>query len=196
MNLDGRLFSKLSLALCLFEEGFIADVFGLFIPLPLKSREVHTDEIMESWGFSVSFADRCIHFNWAHHTRIWEFPWAFKHYSTHVRDAAGSWNHKRCDAVEDLRYEQTFPYVYVLESGERQERTATVYVERMEWRWRWFPHPITAKVSVTIDVTFNEEIGERVGTYKGGTVGCDWEMLPGESMGEAVARMEAERKFD
>ena len=50
-------------------------------------------------------------------------------------------------------------------------------------------------VRTSIDVAFNEEIGERVGTYKGGTVGCSYDILPNEDPVTTLRRMESEREF-
>lgn len=46
-----------------------------------------------------------------------------------------------------------------------------------------------------IDVQFSDEVGERTGSWKGGTIGCGYNMLPGESPLDTLRRMEAERKF-
>jgi hypothetical protein len=45
-------------------------------------------------------------------------------------------------------------------------------------------------------VEFDREVGERSGTWKGGCIGCGYKMLPGETIAQAIRRMEAERVFD
>ncbi len=97
----------------------------------------------------------------------------------------------------DRRGTIVLPYHYMLQCGEIQTRKATVYIERRAWRpkcLKWTS--LFEKVRTSIDVTFNEEVGERSGSWKGGTTGCGWELLPGESAEQALRRMEAVRKFN
>jgi len=194
---SGRLFRKFSLALCLFEEGWSLDLFGLFIPLPGRCREVRSGEIMESWGFG--WYERSIHFNWGHRTKIIYLPWDWDHVKCEVQRPDGSWvPYVGCweDKDPDGRWEETYPYTYTLESGEVQNRTATVYVERREWRWRWLKWlPWPCKKRKSIDVAFDGEVGERTGSWKGGTVGCGYDIRDYETAKGALRRMESERKF-
>jgi len=97
---------------------------------------------------------------------------------------------------ENTFWKETHPYTYVLDSGEIQERQATIRVKEMEWRrkgWMW--SPFLNQVIRSIDVQFDKEVGERTGSWKGGTVGCGYEMLPNESPYQCLKRMEQERKF-
>lgn len=50
-------------------------------------------------------------------------------------------------------------------------------------------------MSRSIDVEFNAEVGERTGSWKGGCIGCGYQMNPNETPLQALRRMEAERKF-
>lgn len=85
------------------------------------------------------------------------------------------------------------PYRYTRENGEVQDRTATVFVRRGVWRMRWIP--FVRKSHTCIDFTFNEDVGEKVGTWKGGCVASSYEMKPNESPEECLQRMRVERKF-
>ena len=102
-------------------------------------------------------------------------PWSWKHIE-----------HKT------LTEPETHPYNYVRRSGEIQERTATIQVETRLWTRWWLPRRLFKK---TIDVKFNDEVGERTGSWKGGVMGCGYDMLPGELPLQTLRRMEAERKF-
>jgi hypothetical protein len=93
----------------------------------------------------------------------------------------------------DLAHVEVHPYTYTLSSGEVQERTATCMVEKRRWHRKWFPW--LTKESTTIDIEFNDEVGERSGSWKGGTIGCGYEMLPEETIESCLRRMEKERKF-
>ena len=84
------------------------------------------------------------------------------------------------------------PYRYILRNGTVQERTAAIYAEERHY-WRpWFPSRKTVR---SIDVQFSDEVGERTGSWKGGTIGCGYEMKPGETPLQTLRRMERERKF-
>lgn len=87
----------------------------------------------------------------------------------------------------------TVPYRYTLKSGKVQDRTATVSIERRTWGRKWFP--ALKLIKTTIDVKFSDEVGERTGSWKGGCIGCGYDMLPGESAIECLRRMERDRKF-
>ena len=90
---------------------------------------------------------------------------------------------------------ETYDYTYTLKNGTVQKRKADVRVTRMEWRARWWPVIHKRKVSTSINVTFDEEVGEGTGSWKGGCVGCGYEMNEAETPKECLRRMERERKF-
>lgn len=105
----------------------------------------------------------------------------------------GSWERGK---YPDFRYEELHPYTYVLKSGAVQHRTAKIFVDRMAWRprcMRWTG--LIEKVRTCIDVQFSDEVGERTGSWKGGTIGCSYELRPDETPLECLRRMEIERKF-
>lgn len=192
---------RLSLGVLLFEEsGFRLDFFGFLIPLFfLDPWYRFPEDMVERWGFY--FIDRMIAFSWGGKTRHFSLPWDFKHMKTEVLRPDGTWvpkvysyeRHKEPDG----RWTETYPYTYRLKNGEIQERQATVYVDRMEWRWRcctWLPW--LALVRKSIEVEFDQEVGERTGSWKGGTVGCSYEMRPGETPNQTLRRMEREREFN
>ncbi len=132
----------------------------------------------------------------------WNFnPFDWRHMRHSVRCADGSWEPYvgswERDKAADHRENFLFPYRYVLKSGEVQERTATVYVSQMEWRPRCLKWTrLFAKIRTSIDVAFSDEVGERTGSWKGGTIGCGWDLLPNETPEQALRRMESARVFD
>lgn len=100
-----------------------------------------------------------------------------------------AWRHVKHEVLSEI---ETHPYRYVLRSGVAQERIATINVESRSW-WRpWIPF---RRVSKYINVEFSDEVGERSGSWKGGTIGCSYEMKRGESPLMTLRRMEIERKF-
>ena len=90
-------------------------------------------------------------------------------------------------------YTETHSYKYKLKSGDVQEVDATCSVRWRSWHRKWAP--FIKKESRCINITFSDEIGERTGSWKGGTIGCDYELIEGESILACLRRMEKERTF-
>jgi hypothetical protein len=116
----------------------------------------------------------------------------------------GKWEHEikgsRKDFYEDkwnsVCFIETHPYLYTLKSGEQQLALATIKVREMEWRPIWFKWTNAfSHIRKSIDISFSEEVGEGTGSWKGGTVGCSWDILPNETPYYCLKRMEVERKF-
>ena len=100
------------------------------------------------------------------------------------------------DKWQDILLYEIYPYKYITNSGEIQECLATIRVTEREWRWKWFnwlKYP--RKICRDIDVEFSEEIGEKKGSWKGGCVGCAYQMKKGETPYQTLMRMEKERRF-
>jgi len=72
----------------------------------------------------------------------------------------------------------------------------TFYVEQREWRRKWLEWTsLFSIVRTSIDVHFSKEVGSRKGSWKGGTIGCGYEILKNETPMDCIKRMEKERKF-
>lgn len=191
---------------------------NVYLKLPFLPRREPKEQVLDSWGFSFNTDDwSSVHLNWGHRTKIVHFPWAWEFVRHSVLAPDGrSWIHDIAgtriprDAVpigmpqvdwfffsRDVpTWSVKLPYRYVLRSGVVQEREATICVEEREWRWRWLmwlPRP--RKISRCISVEFSDEVGERSGSWKGGTTGCGYEMRRDETPEECLRRMEAEREF-
>lgn len=111
-----------------------------------------------------------------------------------VRDSPWQERHAEEDRVKgrpDVTME--IPYVYVLDSGTRQTGTAKVNIERRTWGRKWAPW--WKLVRTCIDVKFSDEVGKRAGSWKGGTIGCGYELKPWETAEECFNRMMEERDF-
>lgn len=131
-----------------------------------------------------------------------DMPWSWEWIRTSTLLKDGTWQHetkanrKGFKEQTDFIWTETYPYTYRLNSGKIQERIATVKVEEREWRWRGFQRlRFLAKINKTISVGFNEEVGERTGSWKGGVLGCGYIMRHGELPEHTLRRMERERKF-
>ncbi len=132
-------------------------------------------------------------------------PWSWNWYRTSIllKDES-SWENEfkgnrksfYSDVWLDKIWHEEYPYTYILKNGKIQTRKAIVKIEEREWRRKFFMWThFGAKISKDIDVRFNDELGERTGSWKGGCTGCGYEMLEGESALQTLRRMEKERKF-
>jgi len=143
---------------------------------------------------------------WGRKRYHYDMPWSLDWVRTSALRRDGGWEHEDkknknksfwdMEKWNEILWFETYPYTYVLNSGEVQERNATVSVIEREWRPKWFKW--TSAFSFTrrvIDINFDGEVGERSGSWKGGTVGCSYDLLKGETPLECLRRMEKERKF-
>ena len=129
-------------------------------------------------------------------------PWELDHSGTQYMDKNFQWqDEKNWEDRKKLGIKYEAPYKYTLASGEVQERTAEIYVYRMQWHLRFFYKYFGLKIGPrlrrqSIDVSFSDEVGERSGSWKGGCTGCSYEMKKGELPLATLRRMQRERKFN
>jgi hypothetical protein len=134
----------------------------------------------------------------------WDLPFFSYVFDGHwIMDRGMNWiktSYKRNDGMpvsyefrKELAYSETHPYTYTLKKGTVQNRIATCTIEKRKWHRKWFP--FLTKESKVIDIEFNDEVGERSGSWKGGTIGCSHEMLPDDTIETCLRRMEKEREF-
>lgn len=182
--------------------------FSMFIKLPFELKSDKNISYNDrSYGFYLYGEDGfdCINFEWNYSRLYWRFPffswdWEsrelldFDRKSIYIKsdnkDTESDWNEE-----ERLKksISKTYDYTYVRKNGQIQDRKATIFIERWTWGRKWFPFLKMKRTS--IDVSFNEEVGERVDSWKGGTVGCSWDLKDNETPEQALRRMERERKF-
>lgn len=192
-------------------------IFSVFLVLPhiYRCRESQTGISIHNSAFWIyPFTDE----HESRHDHPWwkkcyafHFPWNLNHHLTEVLEhkafipylAQTVWtdiNKNFLGSYEDRKKAQasvseTYDYTYTLKNGTIQNRKATVFVERMTWRARWWPIIPRQQVCTSIDVVFDDEVGEGAGSWKGGTVRCGYNMLPRETPLETLRRMERERQF-
>lgn len=106
----------------------------------------------------------------------WDMPW--------------SWRHREHQVLSEP---EQHPYLYVLRNGDVQDRIATIKAERRLWTRPWIPHRMERR---SINIEFNDEVGEGASSWKGGVLGCGFDMHPGETPLQTLRRMERERRFD
>jgi hypothetical protein len=164
-------------------------------PMVIKQRPGTGD-----WNaiYGINWFERSIHLNWRDRCKVIHAPWNWRHVRHTYLNDDGTVHHdaspREYEAPEEIK--SVYPYRYALRNGTVQERTATIYGDEREWRWRWFTAlPWPRKIRRCIDVRFSDEVGERSGSWKGGVIGCGYEWRKDETQEQALRRMEHERKF-
>lgn len=179
-------------------------IYGAFyVHLP-KAWRMRGSEERRTWGFSWRWSRdgaEYVHTHWSRRTKLFSVPVLdFGRCVHEVRRADGTWAvaaSEYAPPYSDRRQVEVHPYRYLMRDGSIQHRTATVHVNRRTWKRRWVPGwaPGAYQVRTSIDVTFSDEVGERSGSWKGGTIGCGYDLLPGETALDCLQRMERERTF-
>lgn len=189
-------------------------IWGKFcIKLPFKTR-LHEGCDMPQYGFST-FDDSIIFYGGGKYNKsigqmcgtnccVWDLPWFSYTFEGHwIMAETGVWvmmdNFKLGDGEVITPWEfrkenalkEVHDYTYVRENGEVQHRKAECTVEFRRWHRKWFPWVKMERE--VIDIKFDQEVGERTGSWKGGTTGCSYDMLGGESIEQCLRRMEKER---
>ncbi len=182
---------------------------NLFIHLPIKYVSVtKEDDEGKPYGFyfysESKIADSLTICNGKRGKSI-AMPWQWDWIRTSKLKKDGTWEHETPGNYKDwygekqwehLLFKEIHPYVYVCNNGEVQNVDAAISVEEREWRWIWFKFlPFPRLIRRSISVNFSNEVGESAGGYKGGTLGCGYDLRPDEEPWEALARMERECKF-
>lgn len=104
-------------------------------------------------------------------------------------------NHKSFYKDEWKEKQKSWTYDYTVKYDGEVIPT-TIYVDEREWRPKWLKWTkLFAKTRRGIDVHFSKECGKRKGSWKGGTLGCGYELLSNETPLDCLKRMEKERNF-
>lgn len=190
--------------------------FAWFMPLPRwtdrffrGSNSIERDR----YGFSWRWSDGCsLHLHWGQRVKVIWMPWQLEHIRTDYlgvdlrwhddKVKPGSWRNPLEPGPEP--WSEVHPYHYMLDSGEVQTVDATItrrraYHGRMwlgpKWLRRWLRSVLPKQCFDSIDVQFSDEVGARRGSWKGGCVGCSYDIKPEESPKAALYRMQRERRF-
>lgn len=166
--------------------------FSAYIPLGVTAHDVDTNNEPQWWVF---VNEECgLWFRWGRWSKMYDLPGSLFTVGYQQQMPDGSW--VSVFQNEAKPSSEAHPYTYVLKSGEVQNRTATISKRRHVLNRRWLRRlgwPNHIKESIAID--FDNEVGERSGSWKGGCTGCSYTMRKGETMLDALRRMEAEREF-
>lgn len=98
-------------------------------------------------------------------------------------------------ALKDNEYVHKYHYDYK-DSFDGTIVPCTYWVEEREWRRKWLTWcKIGRIVRRYIEIEFDGEVGKGKESWKGGCIGCSYDLLAGETPEECIKRMERERKF-
>lgn len=132
----------------------------------------------------------------------WDIPFITKvWFRSSILLKDDTWEHefkgKKKDFYNDEWKEKQKSWTYdYTDSYDQQIIPTTIYVEEREWRPKWLKWTkLFSFVRTTIDVHFSKECGRDKGSWKGGTIGCSYNLLPNEEPLDCLKRMEKERKF-
>ena len=197
----------LALSLSSFAEGWSLHIHPLFgswyIKLPrVLPHKGPKDGGVDTWGFT-SWWDTdlqgVIQLSWGPERSFSLEPfWRWQGHCRELLLKDGTWHREdlRGDVSPETLYSETFPYRYCTSNYEIQTVQATVTVDRSTIRRRFLSRwPYFEKTQTWINIKFDDEVGERRGSWKGGVLGCSYEMRDCESPRETLLRMERTRKF-
>lgn len=117
---------------------------------------------------------------WFNETNKQRITWDGEGYATH------KW-------LSEYKWSETLPYI---DKYDNTTVNATISVTEREWRPRAFMWTsLFSRSKRQIDIEFDKEVGRKKGSYKGGCLGCSYELKAGETPAQCLKRMEQERKF-
>ena len=132
----------------------------------------------------------------------WYFPFITKNWiRTSILLKDNTWEHerpgKRKEFWNDEWKEKQMSWTYdYTDKYDGEVIPTTIYVEEREWRPKWLGWTsLFATKRKTIDVHFSKECGEEKGSWKGGSIGCSYDLKNGEEPLDCLKRMEKEREF-
>ncbi len=110
------------------------------------------------------------------------------------RTMLGTWEERK--ALEESCPSATFEFL----DSDGEKIVVQTRIEEREWRkgegwfkWlSWFSKPM---ISRSLDLRFSSEVGDRKGSWKGGTIGHSIEMTPGEKHASAFRRYCAQNRL-
>lgn len=161
----------------------------------------------ESPYYGIYIFDHTLNIHWGEKTLVWwELPfisWKMTEHCIDVKDK-GFVDAKIIEKEnpkdyydDDWRKEhhntQVLPYI---DSYDGEVVNATIWKEYRIWKRKWLTwFPFWEDRRDYIEIIFDKEVGKEKGSWKGGCIGCSYNLLPGESAVNCLKRMEKERKF-
>ncbi len=188
----------------------------LYINLPIKTGIQDCESA--AWGFNYHGNKIWIYIGgagnfeggrkWKTFTMPWDLTWVRT--STLMKDG-NEWFHEtnknRRSWIGDTsgnevgshdwlninKWKETHPFI---DRFDNTTVNATISVEEREWRPLWFMWTsVFAKKRRTISIEFDKQVGKKKGSFKGGVLGCSYDLFPSETPVECLKRMETNREL-
>lgn len=203
--------------LCIFSFWFLALLplvfFGygkLYINLPIKTGIQDCES--GAWGFNYHDNKIWIYIGgagnfdggrkWKTISMPWEYEWArtstLLNDNTWYNETKSNRGQKYSSEgsykwIEENKWKETHPYK---DPFDGKIVNATIGVSEREWRMKCLKWTkLFAKIRRDIDVDFDQEVGKKKGSWKGGVIGCGYDLKAKETPYECLKRMEKERSF-
>jgi len=180
--------------------------FTLIIKLPFRNK--WTDECdPPKYGIAIHHNTFWLYYggkgNWGGNKSFaWDIPFITKNwYRTSLLLKNGNWEHEKRGKSKDFYHSKwnDVKMIYNYDFLDKYDNSVVpceITVEEREWRPKWLEWTgLFKKVIKSINVEFSKEVGSRKGSWKGGTIGCGYNMLPNEHPLDTIKRMEKERTF-
>lgn len=180
--------------------------FTLILKIPFRNK--WTDECdPPKYGIAIHHNSFWIYMggkgNWGgNKSKAWDFPFITKNwYRTSILLKDDTWVHEKRGSNKDFWHEKwnDLKKIWNYDFLDKTDNTlipTKIHVTEREWRPKWLEWTnLFSKVRRSIEVEFSEEVGSRKGSWKGGTIGCGYDMLPNENPIDTIKRMEKERSF-
>ena len=156
--------------------------------------------------YGIYILERKVWFNFGLKNKVIYLPWNYEWIRTSCLSKDNTWinetkNNRNMEfwnkeKWNNIIFSETHPYKYISTYGDEQNCLATIRVQEREWRWKWFTWlKYPRLIRKDIEIEFSDDIGERKGSWKGGTTGCSYTMKNKETPYETLKRMEIERKL-
>lgn len=189
-------------------------IFGwgkLFINLPIRTGIEDCDSA--AWGFAYTentllvYTGGAGNFEGGRRCTGIDMPWSLTWVRTSTLMKDGSWFNETpkyrkkwsgndvgsYEWLEENQWQETHPFI---DKTDNESLNATISVEEREWRLLWLKWTsLFAKKRKEIKVEFSAEVGKKKDSWKGGCIGCSYDLKPNETPYECLMRMQEERDF-
>jgi len=173
-------------------------------------RNFYYETFPRQYGFCLNDGHLTVSFGAATHdsstTQDWGcfLPWTqWRHVRYSLYDAEGKHFWTQLERTggfdEQFKADKECPTVsFTFRDFDNELITAKTKITEREWRFgtgwfKWLSLFRRPKISRSLDIEYSAEVGTEKGSWKGGTIGCGIEMLPGE-LHEAAFRRHCEQE--
>ena len=177
---------------------FIIGQFSIKIPY-IVPKDIYLET---RWGFNIH--DAMLFLYWGKYMNGIDLPffayiyedsqvltteskWESQIYENNPDTYTPNYNYKDNRAIEEI------DFIYTLNNGQIQSRRALGFKQRRIWHRKWLP--FIKEVKEFAEFEFNQEVGERELTWKGGFLNINTPLEKNESLRDCLNRLITAHKF-